>query len=130
VSTGRAQSQTPAGFYHLTWRARQRRSSENDEWLLNWYFNFINERGISFHEFELPGRPASHACVRLLARDAKWLFDWGQQWRLNPDRLHVDETGTPVMILGAYDFKHPPQWVQLTWWAKPIELPVNPWPGR
>jgi hypothetical protein len=123
VSTGRAQSQTPAGFYHLTWRARQRRSSENDEWLLNWYFNFINERGISFHQFELPGRPASHACVRLLARDAKWLFDWGQQWRLNPDRQHVDETGTPVLILGAYDFKRPPPWLQLIWWQTPIDLP-------
>jgi hypothetical protein len=130
VSTGRVQSQTPAGSYHLTWRARQRRSSENDEWLLNWYFNFINERGISFHEFELPGRPASHACVRLLARDAKWLFDWGQQWRLNADKQHVDEPGTPVLILGAYDFKQPPPWLVLSWWEKPLELPADPPAGR
>jgi hypothetical protein len=130
VSTGRVQSQTPPGFYHLTWRARQRRSTENDEWLLNWYFNFINERGISFHEFELPGRPASHACVRLLARDAKWLFEWGQQWRLNPDKLHVDEPGTPVLILGVYDFRQPPPWLQLAWWQQPIELPADPLAGR
>ena len=40
------------------------------EWQLNWYFNFHNFRGLAFHEFDLPGVPASHACVRLLARDA------------------------------------------------------------
>src|SRR4051794_11096572 len=78
ISSGREVTQTPAGFYHLTWRSKSRRSSDNREWILNWYFNFVNERGVSFHEFELPGRPASHACVRLLNRDAKWIYDWGE----------------------------------------------------
>lgn len=126
VSTGRAQSPTPAGFFHLTWRSKVRRSTENDEWLLKWYFNFINERGVSFHEFELPGRPASHACVRLLARDAKWIYDWGVEWRLNPDRRHVDTPGTPVVVVGEYEFSQPPPWLTLTWWQSPVALPADP----
>ena len=126
VSTGRLQSQTPAGAYALTWRAKRRRSTENNEWMLNWYFNFINSRGISFHEFELPGRPASHACVRLLARDAKWIYEWGREWKLNADKVHVDEPGSTVVILGVYDFKKPPPWLTLDWWTTPIALPSNP----
>jgi hypothetical protein len=126
VSTGRKESPTPDGLFHLTWRAKSRRSTENDEWLLKWYFNFVNERGVSFHQFELPGRPASHACVRLLARDAKWIYDWGEQWQLNPDKHHVDRLGTPVLILGTYDFAQPAPWLTLEWWQTPIELPTNP----
>jgi hypothetical protein len=123
VSTGRADKQTPPGLFHLTWRARTRRSTENNAWILNWYFNFINERGISFHEFELPGRPASHACVRLLARDAQWIYDWGDQWQLTEDRKQVAVEGTPVLILGPYDFKRPAPWLALEWWSRKIELP-------
>src|SRR5207249_2531129 len=107
-----------------------RRSSENDEWVLNWYFNFINARGISFHEFELPGRPASHACVRLLERDAKWIYAWGDQWQLSEDRKQVAAEGTPVLILGAFDFKHSAPWLSLDWWAKPLELPADPLGGK
>lgn len=126
VSTGRTERPTPAGFFHLTWRSRSRRSTENNAWILNWYFNFINERGISFHEFELPGRPASHACVRMLERDAKWLYDWGEQWQLSPDRMQVAAEGSPVLILGTYDFKRPPPWLALVWWAQPLTLPPDP----
>jgi len=126
VSTGRKESPTPAGLFHLTWRAKSRRSAENDEWVLKWYFNFVNERGVSFHQFELPGRPASHACVRLLARDAKWIYDWGEQWQLNPDKRRVDHEGTPVLIVGTYDFVHPAPWLTLDWWQTPIDLPAGP----
>jgi hypothetical protein len=123
VSTGRKESPTPEGLFHLTWRAKSRRSTENDEWILKWYFNFVNERGVSFHQFELPGRPASHACVRLLERDAKWIYDWGEEWRLNADRHHVDREGTAVVINGTYDFAKPPPWLSLMWWQTPIALP-------
>jgi hypothetical protein len=120
VSTGRKQSPTPAGSFNLTWRARQRRSTQNDEWLLEWYFNFVNARGVSFHLFELPGYPASHACVRLLLRDAKWIYDWGEQWRLDKDRKMM-ATGTPVVILGAYPFGQPPAWLTIA--PPPVALP-------
>jgi len=55
VSTGRRETPTPDGAFHLTWRARSRRSTDNEDWLLEWYFNFVNERGVSFHLFDLPG---------------------------------------------------------------------------
>ena len=42
---------------------------------MNWCFNFHNLRGLAFHEYSLLGRPASPACVRLLERDAMWLYN-------------------------------------------------------
>ncbi len=98
VSTGRKETATPAGSYNLTWKSKSRRSTDNDAWLLKWYFNFINSRGVSFHEFDLPGHPASHACVRLLTRDAMWLYEWGEQWVLSPDRRTVTTPGTPIVV--------------------------------
>ena len=53
-----------------TWRSRSRVSTDNDQWLLEWYFNFINSRGISFHQFDLPGVAASHALVLVNHGDA------------------------------------------------------------
>jgi len=112
VSTGRKDTPTPAGEYNLTWRSRKRRSTDNDAWVLEWYFNFINERGVSFHQFDLPGYPASHACVRLLQRDATWLYDWGEQWTLDPeDRRKVVTPGSPVSIIGACDYTARPWWI-------------------
>ena len=110
VSTGRKETPTPEGAFNLTWRTRRRRSTDNDEWLLEWYFNFVNERGVSFHLYELPGRPASHACVRLLLRDAQWLYGWGDQWSLDDDR-RLMVPGTPVWIAGTYDFSAAPPWL-------------------
>ena len=123
VSTGRKETATPAGSFNLTWRARSRRSTDNEDWLLEWYFNFVNARGISFHLFDLPGYPASHACVRLLLRDAQWLYGWGQQWTLDETRRHVASPGTPVLIMGTYAFGSPPPWLALDALVSPIVLP-------
>jgi len=110
VSSGRKETPTPEGAYNLTWRARKRRSTDNQDWLLEWYFNFVNERGVSFHLFDLPGYPASHACVRLLLRDAQWLYAWGEQWTLD-DRRQLAEPGTPVFVLGTYPYGALPAWL-------------------
>lgn len=110
VSTGREAHPTPGGRHFLTWRSRGRHSTVNPEWYLEWYFNFHNTRGISFHRYALPGHPASHACVRLLERDARWLFDWGESWTLDDRGWEVLEEGTPVWVLGEYDFAAPPPW--------------------
>jgi hypothetical protein len=122
VSTGRKETPTPAGSFNLTWRSKSRRSTDNDAWLLKWYFNFINSRGVSFHEFDLPGAAASHACVRLLTRDAMWIYDWGEQWVLSPDRKTVATPGTPVVVHGAVDFKNPTPWTAPEWWLTPLTL--------
>lgn len=111
ASTGRKETPTPEGVYHLTWRSRSRRSTDNREWLLEWYFNFVNERGVSFHLFDLPGYPASHACVRLLLRDAQWLYDWGEPWTLSSDRRRAEKEGSLVVILGTYDYGRPAPWL-------------------
>ena len=67
----------------------------------------MNARGVSFHLFDLPGYPASHACVRLLLRDAQWLYGWGEQWKLDETGRVVVVTGTPVLILGTYPLWEP-----------------------
>lgn len=110
TSTGKARTPTPSALYFTNWKRKQTISTDNDEWLLKWYFNFENTRGISFHEYELPGYPASHACVRLLAADAEWIYYWARQWRLSKDGRSVEAYGTPVAVFGKYDDKQPRPW--------------------
>ena len=124
VSTGRKETPTPEGVFNLTWKARSRRSTDNEDWLLEWYFNFVNERGVSLHLFDLPGYPASHACVRLLLRDAQWLYGWGEQWSLDDDHRELMMPGTPVVILGTYPFGSPPAWLSLDALSSPLVLPA------
>ena len=111
VSSGRLEHPTPPGRHNLTWRSRGRHSTVNPEWYLEWYFNFHNERGISFHQYELPGEPASHACIRLLERDARWIYEWGEGWTLDDRGWEVLEEGTPVWIVDEYDYDSPPPWL-------------------
>jgi lipoprotein-anchoring transpeptidase ErfK/SrfK len=125
VSTGRKETPTPDGAFYLTWRARSRRSTDNEDWLLEWYFNFVNARGVSFHLFDLPGYPASHACVRLLLRDAQWLYGWGDQWKLDETKRVVTVQGTPVVIQGTYAFGTPAPWLALGALAVPLDLPAS-----
>ena len=113
VSTGREETATPEGVFTLTWRARKRRSTDTQEWLLEWYVNFVNERGVSFHLFDLPGYPASHACARMRRADAEWLYDWGEEWTLDESHRHVLSAGTPVVILGTYPFGSAPAWLSI-----------------
>jgi len=123
ISSGRRETPTPPGSYNLTWRSKGRHSTDNAAWFLPWYFNFINERGVSFHQFDLPGYPASHACVRLLERDAIWVYEWGEQWVLEPDRKKVATLGTPVLVIGVPNYKGPPSWVDLKTLGIPLVLP-------
>jgi hypothetical protein len=125
VSTGRRQSPTPSGLFHLTWKAKSRRSTDNQAWLLPWYFNFVNARGVSFHQFDLPGSAASHACVRLLERDARWLYDWGDQWILDANG-QTAFPGTPVHVLGEAQHGAMPIWTDVERLDEPIELAPIP----
>jgi lipoprotein-anchoring transpeptidase ErfK/SrfK len=125
VSTGRKETPTPEGAFNLTWRARSRRSTDNQDWLLEWYFNFVNARGVSFHLFDLPGYPASHACVRLLLRDAQWLYGWGEQWQLDETKRVVLVKGTPVLVQGSYAFGSPAPWLAIDALSTPLMLPSS-----
>jgi hypothetical protein len=79
-------------------------STVNDEWILDWYVNIDNHSGVSMHEYELPGYPASHACARLSEEDAKWIYHWADGWKLSPNGQQIEFYGTPVYIFGTYDF--------------------------
>ena len=92
VSTGRRETPTPEGLFATNWRSKLRKSSDNPAWLLPWYFNFINSSGVSFHQFDLPGYPASHACVRLLEADAKWIYEWAESWVLADEGRRIEVT--------------------------------------
>jgi lipoprotein-anchoring transpeptidase ErfK/SrfK len=49
------------------------------------FTQFIDQYGIALHAGHIPGRPASHGCVRLPSAFAKKLFS-------------TTQVGTPVMI--------------------------------
>jgi hypothetical protein len=125
VSSGRKETPTPSALFNLTWRSRKRASTDNAAWVLEWYFNFVNARGVSFHQFDLPGYAASHACVRMLQRDAQWLYDWGEQWVLSADRRTAEQLGTPVLVLGQYAHGQPGPWTSPEAPAAIIELPSS-----
>lgn len=124
VSSGRKEKPTPSGLVHLNWRARSRISTLSGEWRLNWYFNFNNQRGLAFHEFDMPGHPASHACFRLLTRDAMWIFNWGESWTLD-SKGQLATHGTPVLILGDYNYAAAPPWQSADFFARAIALPES-----
>ena len=65
------------------------------------------------HEFDLPGKPASHACVRLYAKDAEWIYYWAEQWMLNEEHKII-AFGTPVVIFGDYPFDGRKPWWNLS----------------
>ncbi len=113
TSTGKKATPTPAGLYHTNWKSKATRSSVNKDWLLPWYFNLDNRRGISFHQYDLPGYPASHGCIRLLADDAAWIYGWADQWTLSTDRRRVEAYGTPVIVFGKYDYGKQAPWKHL-----------------
>jgi len=123
VSTGRRASPTPAGWYFLNWRATFHVSTVDPDWEMWWYFNFENYQGLAFHQYTLPGYPASHGCIRLLGRDAKWLFAWGEPWTLDRTGRIVMRHGTPVLVTSAYDFESPPPWRSPAWLSTPVVLP-------
>jgi len=129
VSSGRRAHPTPSGLFHLNWRSRGRHSSVNPQWYMEWYFNFDTVRGLALHSYTLPGSPASHACVRLLERDAIWIYDWGDRWTLGR-RGQVLERGTPLLIVGHYGFDAQPPWRSLEHLARGIDLPEAPLPNH
>jgi hypothetical protein len=79
---------------------------------LLWNFNIANKGGIGFHQYDLPGYPASHSCLRLHEKDAKDLYGWADQWVLIDDE-NVKFKGTPVIVFGSYPFGKAKPWLQL-----------------
>ena len=112
TNMGRKTDPTPTGVYYTNWKAEKTTSTFNDEWDLRWNFNIENKLGIGFHQYELPGYPASHSCLRLTEKDALYLYNWADQWIL-AGKDSIKAKGTPVIVFGSYDFKAAKPWLQL-----------------
>jgi lipoprotein-anchoring transpeptidase ErfK/SrfK len=114
VSTGKQSTPTPSKLYFTNWKGKEVHSSFDDEWVLKWNFNLDNHEGIGMHQYEMPGYPASHSCIRMFEADAVWIYDWADQWILTPNQQNILVHGTPVLIFGSYDFGKQAPWKNLT----------------
>lgn len=123
TNMGRKTDKTPTGLFFSNWKAEKSTSTVNDEWDLKWNFNIANKLGVGWHQYELPGYPASHSCLRLQERDAKYLYDWASQWIL-ADENTVKIKGTPTVVFGSYDFDAPKPWLQLVSNPKALDISV------
>ncbi|MEP6675232.1 MAG: L,D-transpeptidase [Ferruginibacter sp.] len=112
TNMGRKKDPTPTGLYYTNWKAEETKSTFNDEWDLKWNFNIENKEGIGFHQYALPGYPASHSCLRLTETDAKYLYSWADQWILKGTD-NIIANGTPLIVFGTYNFGGPKPWLQL-----------------
>jgi hypothetical protein len=101
TSMGAKIHKTPTGLHFANWKAKKSVSTVKDEWILPWNFNIMNKEGVGWHEYNMPGFPASHSCLRLHQADAKWLYDWADQWILDKKERLLAK-GTPVLVYGDY----------------------------
>jgi hypothetical protein len=113
TNMGSKKHPTPTGLFYANWKAEETISTFNDEWELKWNFNIENKLGVGWHQYALPGYPASHSCLRLQEKDARHLYEWADEWILDGKET-VLANGTPVIVFGSYNFDAPKAWLQLT----------------
>jgi lipoprotein-anchoring transpeptidase ErfK/SrfK len=73
ISSGRKNHRTPRGHFKALWKSKNYFSKKN---ISMPYAVCFSNAGYFLHQQSLPGRPASHGCVRLLMSDAKMIFNW------------------------------------------------------
>lgn len=112
TSMGSKAKQTPTGLSFTNWKSKRAISTVKSEWILPWNFNIRNKDGVGWHQYDLPGYPASHSCLRLLDADAQWLYGWADQWILK-DNATLLANGTPVIVFGAYPWGERRPWKNL-----------------
>ncbi len=112
ASTGKESTQTPTGLFYGNYKAKRKISTIDQDWIMPYYFNFMNYEGIGTHEYSLPGYPASHGCVRLRNEEAVYIYNWAKQWNLDSKGQIVMENGTPFLVFGDYDFNRPSPWLE------------------
>lgn len=74
ISSGKASSKTPQGNFRALWK-KKNYISKKYKMPMPYAVSF-SDKGYFFHQQSLPGRPASHGCIRLLRVDAEKLFYW------------------------------------------------------
>ena len=113
TSMGKKSAQTKRGLTFANWKKKLAISTVKSEWKLPYNFNIWNTEGIGWHQYDLPGYPASHSCLRLLMNDAKWLYNYAETWILNPGGATTKAKGTPVMVFGDYKWGKRKPWRNL-----------------
>ena len=113
TSMGKKAAKTKTGLMFANWKKELAISTVNKSWKLPYNFNIHNHLGIGWHQFDLPGYPASHSCLRLLMADAKWMYAFGEQWVLNKGGATVRANGTPVIVFGEYGWGKKKPWKHL-----------------
>ena len=87
ISSGRDGFDTPAGNFSVGWKAKDYYSKKYEA-EMPYAVNF-SAAGYFLHAQSLPGRRASHGCIRLLESDAVRLFYWIKKG----DRIEVLTSG-------------------------------------
>ncbi len=123
TNMGKKASPTPSGLFSANWKAKETVSTVDDDWILKWNFNVSNAGGVGWHQYQLPGYPASHSCMRLLEEDARWLYDWADMWIVR-DRVLAAQ-GTPVLIFGQYPFGKQKPWWSLVKNPAALNIPAD-----
>ena len=129
INSGKEKTPSYPGRYALVWKQLERKSSLDETWIMPFTFNFHRYAGSAFHQFDMPGYPASHSCIRQFGDDAKWLYYWGKGAKYDSNRVPIPFSGTPVVILDVYDFANYKYkiWRKLTSNKDVIiDLPPNP----
>ena len=129
ANTGKEKTPTYPGRYGLSWKERMRHSSIDSSWIMPFDWNFHKYAGNGMHQFEMPGRPVSHSCIRQLMDDAEWMFKWGEGEKKDSTGKPKYLTGTPLIIIDIFNFsrKHYGPWADLTNNKDSIlKLPLEP----
>ncbi len=75
ISSGSQQKPSPRGSFKIILKQKKRVSIEVPGAKMPYSLQF-SKQGHILHAQSLPGRPASHGCIRLLMQDAMKLFNW------------------------------------------------------
>lgn len=113
TSMGKKAAQTKRGLMFANWKKELAISTVDSEWKLPYNVNVHNTLGIGWHQYDLPGYPASHSCLRLLMADAKFLYNWVDIWILNKNGATLKANGTPVIVFGDYKWGGKKPWKNL-----------------
>ncbi len=128
VNTGKRTTPTYPGRYYVQWKEKLRRSSFNENWIMPYTVNFHRLAGLAFHQFAMPGYPASHMCIRQFYEDAQWLYNWCELPKKDSSGKLNPKSGTPVLVLDFYNFgSGKKKWLELTSNKDTLNyLPNNP----
>ena len=74
ISSGTAKTPTPTGIFNVRLKKTMHRSRKYDNAPMP-FAQFIDQYGVALHAGHLPGRPASHGCVRLPSKFAAKLYE-------------------------------------------------------